>query len=359
MWAVLVCLSALALCPRAARALCEHEGLASNNDTEQLLEGRPVVHTLAPNASRNYLYENDNVTTMNQPDRYRKLVLMLEPCMGVVYLFVRKTRRCWPHPHSCCRPLSGQPGADGAHTVAPPCNPSIHSVDCDWTHFHSIIDGSKDSAPTFFEVPLSSNKYYITVYAPEEANAIYGIDAPSYRLTALADIGAYPRPGQQGRLKAKQSGEMSLELEWEQATFLPVGVSDIRHYHIFSSLLLANERKLDPSVFLNPGKVMNSVCGLERNAVRYGVPLNATHCRGGACTATIAGIVPGRRYMFNIVSESRRGFNASYSGIIVSPDWEETTQLLPDSVVALIGAICGTVFGVVVVGYLWIGKLYN
>ena len=165
-----------------------------------------------------YWYENFNATTMNQPDRYRKLIISLEPCEGIVYLFVRKTRPCWPNPHSCCH----HDKAVSTLVEAPPCN-AHKQIKCDWTHYHSIIDGTKDAAPTFFEMPLTSTKYYISVYAPQEANIKAGVMKARYRLTMLADIGAYPRPGLQGRSKAKQVGETSVELHWEHATFMPVG----------------------------------------------------------------------------------------------------------------------------------------
>merc|ERR1712070_583271 len=112
------------------------------------------------------------MTTMNQPDRYRKLLISLEPCEGVVFLLVRKTRRCWPNPHSCCRPMKNSLAytANNGMPVAPPCDASQYLTKCSWTHFHSILDGTRNAAPTFFEVPLSATKYYISVYAPYEAN---------------------------------------------------------------------------------------------------------------------------------------------------------------------------------------------
>jgi len=152
---------------------------------------------------------------------------------------------------------------------------------------------------------------------------------------------------------------MSVELSWEEATFVPIGISGLRHYHVYSSLLLPGDRRTSGAVFVGLSKVMNSVCGLERNAVKYGRPLDNTACSGGQCKVVLSGIVPRRRYMFNIVSESYRGFMASYSGVVVTADWMETSKLVSDSVIGLIGAICGTVFGVVVIGYLWIVKLYK
>lgn len=355
--------------PWVACGTCEHHSIAvdpperpekASGNYTKLIEGEPILNHLSLNKSKLYWYENFNVTTMNQPDRYRKLIISLEPCEGIVYLFVRKTRPCWPNPHSCCHPLGSV--TDGKSLVtSPPCT-SKEKIKCSWTHYHSIIDGTKDAAPTFFEVPLTSTKYYISVFAPQEANVKAGVMKARYRLTMLADIGAYPRPGLQGRLRAKQVGEMSVELQWEQATFMPVGVSDLKNYHIYSSMLLDSEDKTNDAVFLKPAKIMNSVCGLESNAVKYGVPLTDANCLNGRCSAVVSGVLPKKRYMFNVVSESMRDFNSTYSGIIVASDWKDTTKLFGDSadtVVPLVGAVCGTIFGVVLMGYLWIVKLYN
>jgi len=96
--------------------------------------------------------------------------------------------------------------------------------------------------------------------------------------------------------------------------------------------------------------------------MKYGVPLTDKHCHNGKCSAVVSGVLPKKRYMFNIVSESMRNFNSTYSGIIVDSDWKETTKLFgesADTVVHLVAAVCGTILGVVIMGYLWIVKLYN
>eukprot|EP00927_Polykrikos_kofoidii_P074432 TRINITY_DN70427_c0_g1_i1.p1 TRINITY_DN70427_c0_g1~~TRINITY_DN70427_c0_g1_i1.p1 ORF type:complete len:404 (+),score=32.89 TRINITY_DN70427_c0_g1_i1:157-1368(+) len=333
---------------------------AATDNFTTLVDGKAVTNTITLNMTQHYYYENFNVTTMNQPERNRKLILMMEPCEGVVYLFVRKTRRCWPNPHTCCRPLPGATlqGRLLQGASAPPCNAARHTIDCDWTHFHSVIDGTRDAAPTFFEVPLNSAKYFLSVFAPREPNLKYGIRTPKFRLLAMADIGAYPRPGSQGRLRAKHVDAMSVELQWDKPVFTPAGISSLKNYHVYSSMLLATDQKQNEAVLLNPDKVMNSVCGLERNAVEYGLPLSDANCTAGFCSATVSGIIPKRRYLFNVVAVSHRRFSASYSGIIVLTDWEEETQLISDKVMSFLGAICGTVFGVVIIGYLWIAKLY-
>lgn len=336
-------------------------GFVQGQNFTRLEDGRPVIHDVKLNKMKLYYYENFNVTTMNQPDRYRKLIISLEPCEGVVFIFVRKTRKCWPNPFSCCRPKEGSlayTSANGQPT-APPCNPKQHRMHCEWTHFHSVIDGSRNGAPTFFEVPLSATKYWISVFAPSDENSANGVEKPKYRLMVLADIGAYPRPGLQGRIRARQTSEQDVELSWEPAVFVPVGVSDLRSYHVFSSLLLAEDDSQNAAVFLKPSKIMNSVCGLERNAVQYGVPMQKASCINGLCNATVSGVVPRKRYMFNVVAESNRDYNSTYSGIIVTTNWEETNKLFSEQVLEIIGAIMGTLFGVVIIGYLWIAKLYS
>lgn len=373
----ILCCTILALTLLRSSADCSHEVLDVDppeqlkdyvvvGNATRLIDGVPIISDVGLNKTKMYWYENFNVTTMNQPDSFKKLIISLEPCEGVVFLFVRKTRPCWPSPHSCCKPLASSlaQGVSGLSPLptAPPCISTLQSTKCDWTHYHSVLDGSKNGAPTFFEIPLSSTKYYISVYAPRKENADEGISKPRYRLTLLADPGAYPRPGLNGRLTAKHTGERSVELQWEKATFMPFGISKLRDYRVYSSLLLATDDKMNDAVFLRPSKIMNTVCGLEANAVKYGVPLSDANCVNGVCKATISGIVPKKRYMFNIVAESMRTFNASYAGIIVHTDWVEVNKLgdnSADTVTALVGAICGTVFGVVVIGYLWIVKLYN
>jgi len=336
--------------------VCEHEDIELEGNITTLADGEVVSHEVGQNKTRLYYYENMNVTTMNQPARYRKLIFSLEPCEGVVYLFVRMAKRCWPNPHSCCTSYENP----SAGTKAPPCHKKYFSTDCNWTHFRSVIDGTQDGAPTFFEVPLHSTQYFISVYAPRELNADHGVTTAQYRLMALADIGAYPRPGAHGQLTSRQLTDMAVEVAWSQATFIPVGVSSLKQYFLYSSLMLPKESKDSESVFLSPSKIMNSVCGLEKNAVKFGMPLTNAHCdETGQCKAVISGLLSNRRYVLNILAESHRSFYSTYGGIIVSSEWTESTQLIDDRSLTLIGAILGSIFGALGIGYLWIVKLYN
>eukprot|EP00913_Durusdinium_trenchii_P027947 g26204.t1 len=192
--------------------VCAHERIAHN--ATELREGEVVYRDIRFNQTHRWFYKNENnVTVMNQPDQYRKVIINLEPCRGVVYLFVRKTRRCYPDPYSCID--------------------SREASMCKWTHFMSQIDGSRDGSPTFFEVPLSSTKYFISVYAAENS---------AYTLTVLADIGAFPRPGANGRLTARQLTELQVQISWDAAGFIPTGVSDAKQYWVYSSMLLESDR---------------------------------------------------------------------------------------------------------------------
>lgn len=347
---------------RTCTCSCAHETVNLDLPDEEtganytsLADGKPIIDEVRLNRSKHYFYESYNVTMMKQPERYRKLIFSLEPCEGVVYLLVRKVRRCWPDPQSCCRPT------DGGIAHAPPCTVD-DAISCPWTHFHSVIDGSKDGAPTFFEVPHTAAKYFITVFAPKDVNMDHGVQKSRFRLTMLSDIGAFPRPGLQGRLQSTLASPGSVEVSWKAATFVPVGVSDVKSYYLYSSLLLTTDNHINQAVFLTPSKIMNSACGLERNAVKYGSPISPASCAEGVCRAIISGILPHRRYMLNIMAESNRQFVASYSGIIVSAEWSDSRHVFSEwseTTTSLMGAIVGSIFGVLGIGYMWIVKLYK
>lgn len=214
---------------------CAHEKLETVGAPQSLSDGQTVYREIRTNQTHLYLYRNYDTSLMNQEDKYRKVIFQLEPCRGVVYLFVRKTRRCYPNPYSCIS--LGDPGE--------------RREDCDWTHFRSDIDGSKDGAPTIFEVQLSSTQYFISIFGTEKTNA--------YTFTVLADIGKMPRPGNYGKLDAQQSGELSVQLSWQAAYQYPMGIAQTQHYWIYSSLLLDTDEGTNKAVFLTPQKIFNTV----------------------------------------------------------------------------------------------------
>jgi len=131
---------------------CEHEQYPDMGNVNVLMDGQYVhVEQIKKNQTHRYQFETKNTTLMHEQDSYRKLILNLEPCKGAVYLFVRKTRPCFPNPYSCINSANG--------------DELVSASTCEWTHFMSVIDGTRDGAPTFFELPLTSTRYYIAVYA--------------------------------------------------------------------------------------------------------------------------------------------------------------------------------------------------
>jgi len=317
---------------------CEHHdywNVAAN--PHKMCDGCTVYRDeLLANHTHLYEYSNYNTTVFNQDDHYRNLIINLEPCKGVVYIFVRKTRICYPNPYSCIdRPISG------------PNN-------CNWTHFMSVIDGTRDGAPTFFELPLTSTRYYIAVYAKEKSK---------YSLTMLSDIGQLPRPGNKGALTAMQLQELQIQLSWDVATFIPQGISEVNRYWVYSAMLLDKDRRTNSAIFLSKNKIMNTVCGLTNNTDRpFGDPVPASRCYEGKCNATIDGVIVGKRYIFNVVAESWSGFNMSYAGLILQTDWQVVRKAggkSSEKMLQAVGVVTGSVFGIVIFFYIWMINLYG
>lgn len=308
---------------------CFHEKEPNVGTPKEMCDGCSVYSELLKNQTHLYSYENYDVGRMNQPDMYRNLIINLEPCKGVVYLFIRKTRRCFPNPYSCIdlNPINGKPR---------PSDPKS----CDWTHFMSVIDGSRDGAPTFFELPLTSTKYYISVFAREKS---------TYTLTFLSDTGRWPRPGRGGEIAAIQKDELQVQVSWDEGSFRPMGVTDMAKYHIFSSMLLDDDNRTNAAVFLDKQKIMNTVCGLRNNTDRVNAWIPAERCFDGKCNATINGVIPGKRYIFNIVAESRAGFNMSYAGLILLTNWEVERKAVSDRTLRVVVAITSSVLGMIII----------
>jgi len=325
---------------------CEHENYPDMGTPNEMQDGSSVyVEQIRRNKTHLYSFKTMNATLMHQPDQYRKLIVHLEPCKGVVYLFLRKTRRCFPNPYSCMLTNQNQDANSANYeTVA---NPG----DCEWTHYMSHIDGTRDGAPTFFELPLTSTSYYIAVYAKETS---------SYTLTILTDIGAWPRPGREGLLSATQLQELQVQIGWSVATYIPTGISETRRYWVYSAKLLDQDFRTNSNVFLTKKKIMNTACGLTNNTDRpASTPIPASRCHAGRCNATIDGVITGKRYIFNIVAESLRGYNMTYAGLILQTEWTVTHRAASQKTLQVIGAITGAVLGMVIIIYIWMINLYG
>merc|ERR1719378_313816 len=104
---------------------------------------------------------------------------------------------------------------------------------------------------------------------------------------------------------------------------------------------------------------MNTVCGLQNNTDTQYSRIPAAMCFAGVCNATIDGVVAQRRYVFNVVVESNRGFRFAYAGLIMRTDWQVVRQAASDGTLKAIGAVSGSVLGMVIIVYFLMLKLYG
>lgn len=302
-----------------------------------------MFRDIEPNQTHRYFHSNFNMTTMMQPDEYRKLVVNLEPCHGVVYLFIRKALRCWPNPYSCINMSSGQKDYRR----------------CTYTHFMSQIDGTRDATPTFFEIPLTSTKFYISVFGAGKTPA-------TYTLMLLSDIGALPRPGPKdagvdalGQVVARQTSELSTLLSWHEAYYKPEGITETKQYWVYTSMLAETDNHSSTACFLWPEKIMNTVCGLKNNTDRHYDIVSPSLCANGICNLTIHGVAADKRYVFNVVAESQRGYMMPYAGMVMRTQWIVSDQMGDDVTVATVGAMSGSCLALVVIVYAILLKLYG
>jgi len=321
--------------------LCPHEKYPHVSSTIEVLEGETVYREIGFNETHRYFHQNYNITKMWEPDNIRRMIVNLEPCWGVVYLFVRKATRCYPDPYSCVDLTVPQAERDPAN--------------CQWTHFVSEINGDRDGAPTFFEIPLTATKYYLSVYALEPA---------SYTLTILPDLGAFPRPGMNnlgvlGEIRTRQTGELSIQLSWDEAFYFPQGVTETEQYWVYSAMLPDEDNFTVKQAFLKPDKIMNTVCGIKNNTDRHYEVMSASLCNYGMCNTTVYGVLSDKRYVFNVIVESKRGFMMAYAGTVIRTRWGERRQEADDATLRTVGAMSGSVLGVVAVVFLVVLQFFG
>lgn len=329
--------------PDEFASVCRHERYEQVRPAEQILEGRPTnVTEIRSNQTHLYYYENRDIPTLNQPTIYRKLIISLEVCRGIVYLFMRKQRRCYPDPYSC---ISLTPGQEHRRPQ-----------DCKWTHVMSSIDGSRDGTPTFFEIPFTTTKYYFSVFSADNSQ---------YTLTVLSDIGSFPRPGKMGRVYGDQQGELKVSLGWHEANYIPTKTiggfqSGTMMYIVYAAPLLDTDKRETAVSFLRPQKIMNTYCGLERNTDEEVYQIDPTAlCKDGYCNVTVDWVMPERRYVFNVVAVSRRGFKAAYAGLIMRTQYDVVRQAASDTTLKAIGVVAGGSLGMVIIIYFMMLKLYG
>jgi len=301
----------------------------------ELTSGETIVREIEANATQRWTYSTYNLTTMSRNDTDRKLLISLEPCYGSVFLFVRKNIGCHPDPYSCIDLETGKRDASA----------------CRRTHFMSVIDGSRDGAPTFFQISLSSTRYFISVYATTNSR---------YSLTVLDDVGAWPRRGDDGIVNADATQDYKVMLNWAVPTYFPEGVAETSVFYIYAVRLTESDVVTSDVVFLNQGKILNTVCGLANITDRPNDIVGIGQC-DTSCNATLTGIENGATYAFNVVAESTSGFKMAYSGVTLQMAWSETSSVsvparrllettgipLDNKGMQVAGAVLGSVLGMV------------
>merc|ERR1711920_1194250 len=113
-----------------------------------------------------------------------------------------------------------------------------------------------------------------------------------------------------------------------------------------SSVLLENEGQLNRAVFFRKDKIMNTVCGLDFNTDEPVKSVDASTCSNGQCSAMV---------------EALPNMKFAYAGGILKTDWEVVRQATnPDnSTLAAIGAVAGSVLGIIVMTYFMLLNIYG
>ena len=60
-------------------------------------------------------------------------------------------------------------------------------------------------------------------------------------------------------------------------------------------------------------------------------------------------MITGKRYVFNVVAESQRGFNMTYAGLILQTDWQVIRKAASQQTLQVVGAIAGGVLAMVII----------
>lgn len=320
--------------------VCAHEDYENVGEAEEAKDGELLYRDIRKNQTHRFYYYNWDLEVMNFENPNRRLIINLEPCRGIVYLFVRKTRRCYPDPYSCVN--------------IDPDNSWRRPDECKWTHFKSVIDGAMDGTPTFFEIAFATTRWYFSIFAVENSQ---------YTFQVLAKTGFYPRPGNLGAVSGKQIGELEVEVQWDHAFYSPLGFTTTDQYWVYSAALLDTDKRSSIMAFMHPKKIMNTVCGLQNNTDQPYARITSAQfgpvtCPGGRCRTRIWGITPGRRYLFNVVAESKAGVYAAYAGVLMKTEWKVIREAEGCSLSKIIGGVAGACLGLIIIIYFMMLKLY-
>jgi len=284
------------------RVTCPHHYYAQVSSPVNITAQPYIYKEIIANHSDLYYFEDSKLIA----NVARKILIKLEPCSGIVYVLVRRTYPCWPNPYRC---------------------ESKKTPSCEWAHYQSDMSPSRTGNQTLIEVPLSSTRWYITVFAQSDA---------TYSLSIINNPSAYPRVGSDGVLRWAQILEDTITLSWS-----PASVStqyQITRYIIYNSISLDD-------VAVTP----HTVCGLrDHSDFAYKI----VHCQPDAtmeCSTNISHILQNQTYAMNVVAESSSGLMAAYSGVVARSKWDKTDSQVYDDV-AMISCITGATLLSLIIG---------
>lgn len=294
---------------------CPHQTSTFTNITAN----PSVYNEIGANQTHMYYFESSHFTSQRSSGLDRKLVVRLEPCNGIVYLFIRRTRPCWPNPWSC------------------------ESDICDWAHYQSVINGTADGQPTVLELPLTSTQWFITVY---------GKTAAKYSLLIVEDPRMYPRMLEGGTIHSKQVDFNTIELTWSR-------LSSSKQYTVYSSMYFESSETasngLNPNLLISPGHILDTVCGLSSNTDH---PYMAFTCETDECKANVTGLVNKRKYVMNVVSNE--GVPIAYAGTLVESLFNPNNDVMRiRNTLESVGITIGSVLLICMATYVWLHSRYH
>jgi hypothetical protein len=171
------------------------------------------------------------------------------------------------------------------------------------------MTNKREGNMTLIEVPLSSTRWFITVYAETDSR---------YSLSVINKPEGYPRIGSGGILNWAQIHEDAFTLSWSRAV---ASEYTVNRYLIYRSI------SLQENPYVQSPLVLNTVCGLRDNTdYAYAVIDPASACTSDICTTNITGILPNKTYVLNVVAESSIGLTAAYSGVVARSKWDKSVS---------------------------------
>ena len=269
---------------------CAHQFTETTRPWVNISDAKFVSLDIASNHTHLFYFENYAYI-----DSDRKIVFRLEACTGNVTLWIRRTRPCWPNPHTG-----------------------------EWTHFK----GEGDGILNVLELPSASTRWFVTVFGRVDSR---------YSLTVTPDTRSYPLITQ-GDVNATQTARDSVELRWIPASR---GGIPVTRYLVYSSMW-----------FDGAERILTTVCGLEQNTDHAYAIVDCLN----ACNVTIKALTNGRKYFFNVIA--LEGPKASYGGIIYRTWWDESFKLDIEGIASWLATVLGTIALILLITYAILHRIF-